>query len=432
MGHEGPLTRTNDFSIRSIQIGSRRRDVTNTARHVIFYCCCALALAAKLYCASTTYGTNDTGLFLLYGQAVAEAGLEQTYAAAQHFNHTPLLASILAGLYWLAQESTLSYPLLLRLPGIFADLITCVMLWRLVHTYLPGRVSTGWCCLFALSPLSFMVSGYHGNFDSVMAMFLFLAAYHCISSRVELSALFLALAIHVKVAPLILTPVFFFFWLARQQGLRFFWLTTMLVLAVWLVPLLQYPGLFLHNVLGYSSYWGTWGITYWLRETGYAPFHLVSFYGLEPIQRQIMLALKISVGITILFLAWRRGGGRRADIFTTLSAAWAIFFVFAPGILLHYLVWPSCFFLLCSRGLYLVLLLTGSIFVGWCYTVINGRIPWDRGLFRVEVLEMWLPWSNLAWVGFALTLAAMVFGMRRSEPTFKFLSFSQPRVADEA
>ncbi len=348
----------------------------------IFYFCCVLAFAAKLYCAATTYGTNDTGLFAMYGQAVAEAGLEQTYAASQHFNHTPLLASVLAGLYLLTKKTGLPFPLLLRLPGIVADLVTCLMLWRLVHRDLPGRLSTVWCCLFALSPVAFMVSGYHGNFDSVMAMFLFLAAYHCVSDSPEWSAFFFAMAVHVKVAAIILSPVFFFFWLARHQGRRFFLLVTSgLVLAVWLIPLLLYPKLFLANVLGYGSYWGTWGITYWLRTTGYPPFHLVSFYGLTPIQRHLMLALKVLVEVAILILVGVARPRRAGRFFATLSAAWAIFFVFAPGILLHYLVWPSCFFLLYSRRLYVLLLATGSVFLFWCYTVINGRIPWDQGLF---------------------------------------------------
>ncbi len=400
------------------------------AERNIFYFCCALAFAAKVYCAATTYGTNDTGLFAMYGQAVAEAGLEQTYAASQHFNHTPLLANVLAGLYLLTKGTGLPFPLLLRLPGIIADLVTCLMLWKLVHRDLPGRISTAWCCLFALSPAAFMVSGYHGNFDSVMAMFLFLTAYYCIRDRPEWSAFFFAAAVHVKVAALILSPVFFFFWLARHQGRRFFLVTSGLVLAVWLIPLLLYPKLFLANVLGYSSYWGTWGITYWLRTTGYPPFHLVSFYGLAPIQRHLMLALKVLVEVAILILAWRRATAPRAEIFATLSAAWAIFFVFAPGILLHYLVWPSCFFLLYSRRLYLLLLATGSVFLFWCYTVINGRIPWDQGLFRVEVLESWLPWSNLPWCAFVVALVTMVVAARRADPNLKWLSLARPALVE--
>ncbi|MDB6174988.1 MAG: rane protein [Chthoniobacteraceae bacterium] len=373
-----------------------------------FLFCCGIALLAKLYCAATTFGTNDTGLFAIYAEALYDAGLETTYATSQHFNHTPLLSSALMVLHFTAKMFGLSFPLLLRLPGILADLVTSLMLWRLLERHLPKRLNPAWCSLFALNPLSLMVSGYHGNFDSLLAMFLFLAAYHCITGRVEISALFFALAINVKIAPIILSPVFFFFWMARWQGGRFFILTTSLVLATWLIPLLQYPRLFFHNVLGYGSYWGVWGLTYWLRTTGYPPFHLVSFYGLAPIQEQIMLGLKLFVGAGILLIARRQAKAPATEIFTTLSIAWALFFTFAPGVLLHYLVWPSCFILLCSPRWYLGILTSSSVFVFISYTVVNGRLPWNAGIFRVEVLETWLPWSILPWLTFAAFFIALL------------------------
>ncbi len=373
-----------------------------------FFIACILALIAKIYCGATTFGTNDTGLFELYGRAVAEVGLEETYRTSTHFNHTPFLASILAVMHVVSSNTGFSFPLLLRLPGIFADLVVCLVLWRLVVRERPGIVPIWWCVVFALSPVCFMVSGYHGNFDSVMAMFLFLSAYQCVRGNSDLSAVFLALAIHVKVAPIIVSPVFFFFWLARGKGVRFFLVTSALVLAVWLIPLVQYPTIFLRNVLGYSSYWGTWGITYWLRLTGNPDMHLVSFYGLTAIQKHIMLGMKIAVLSAVLGIAWRRRKCEPEGIFTTLSLVWSAFFVFAPGVLLHYLVWPSCCVLLYSRKLYTLLLVTGSVFLFLCYTVINGGIPWDKGLFRVDVLELWLPFSNIPWFGFIILLIAML------------------------
>ena len=62
----------------------------------------ALATILKIYCASTTHGTNDTGLFQMYGQALYENGLETTYRATDYYNHTPVLSIVLIGIYWLA------------------------------------------------------------------------------------------------------------------------------------------------------------------------------------------------------------------------------------------------------------------------------------------------------------------------------------------
>jgi hypothetical protein len=370
--------------------------------------------ALKVYCASTTYGTNDTGLFQLYGQAIDEAGLEETYKASQHFNHTPALAAVLVCLYWLSKTFAWSYPLLLRLPGIAADVVTALVVWRLITVDFRGRLSPAWACLFALNPVSFMVSGYHGNFDSVLAMFVFLATYYAFKERVDLCAFFFAFAVDVKVAALILGPVFFFYWLGRGKALRFSLITSCLLLPVWIVPLTHYPALVLHNVFGYGSYWGIWGITYWLRETGYPAFHLVSFYDLNPIQDRIMAVLKVVTAAAIVILAWRRARLGASSIFASVSYSFAIFFAFAPGVLLHYLAWPSCIALFHARRWYLVLLAASSIFLFRCYTVINHGLPWDKGLFTVQVLDQWIGWSNIPWLAYLGFLGCSVLRGIRS------------------
>jgi Gpi18-like mannosyltransferase len=362
--------------------------------------CTALATILKIYCAATTWGTNDTGLFQLYGHALYEAGLEKTYEASQYYNHTPALSAVLMGLYWLSSTFALPFPLLLRLPGILADVVTTLMLWRLVSRHMPGRISVGWVCLFALNPVSFMVSGYHGNFDSVLAMFVFLAAYECYRGRVDLSAFYFALAVHVKIAPLILSPIFFFYWLNRGKGARFFVITMSLLLAVWILPLLEFPKVFIHNVFEYGSYWGIWGITYWLRMCPDPQMQFVSFYNLYPIQNEIMMALKILVVAGIMIVGWRRSRLGTDSIFGTLSYSWGIFFVLAPGVLLHYLAWPSCVMMLHARRWWLALLATNSLFLFRCYTVINHGMPWDKGLFTAALLDKWTAWSNIPWVAY--------------------------------
>jgi len=401
---------------------------SNSSARWLIIASIVLATILKIYCASTTYGTNDTGLFQMYGQALYENGLEATYRATDYYNHTPVLSIVLIGIYWLSNTFSWSFPLLLRLPGIAADVVTTLMFWRLASKHMGGRISTGWICLFALNPISFMVSGYHGNFDSVIAMFVFLAAYHCFRGRVDICAVFYAFSVHVKIAPLILSPVFFFYWLHHGKGLRFFIITTGLLFAVWLVPLMEYPGVFLHNVFAYGSYWGIWGITYWLHLLPGNQLYLVSFYGLTPIQNEIMAALKAVVVAGILFIAWRRSRMAPDSIFETLSYSWAIFFVFAPGILLHYLAWPSCIMLQHARRWWLFLLATNSLFLLRCYTVINNGFPWDKGLFTAAVLHRWIAWSNIPWFAYIFFLGW--FACRAiSERSRGKLVFAAPAVS---
>jgi len=63
-----------------------------------------------------------------------------------------------------------------------------------------------------------MISGFHGNTDPVMVMFLFIASVMLFREKPALCGLFLALSCQIKIIPLLLFPIFFFFWLSRGAG----------------------------------------------------------------------------------------------------------------------------------------------------------------------------------------------------------------------
>jgi hypothetical protein len=91
--------------------------------------------ALKLDCAATTFGSCDVPIIYRFGQIVDVFGLDCMYRLDSH-------------------------------------------LWALI--------------LFALSPLAFMVSGFHGNVDPIMVCLLLMATYSCVEDSVSPSALFLA------------------------------------------------------------------------------------------------------------------------------------------------------------------------------------------------------------------------------------------------
>src|SRR5947208_1857864 len=68
-----------------------------------------------------------------------------------------------------------------------------------------GLARARWALLiFALSPVSVMVTGFHGNTDPVMVLFLVAAAHGVIKQRPVWCGLLFALSCQVKVAPLLL------------------------------------------------------------------------------------------------------------------------------------------------------------------------------------------------------------------------------------
>src|SRR5438105_13800388 len=66
--------------------------------------------------------------------------------------------------------------------------------------------------LFALSPVSLMVSGFHGNTDPVMVLLLVCAVWMCLRNRPVLAGLFFAFGCQIKFVRLLFLPAFFFSW----------------------------------------------------------------------------------------------------------------------------------------------------------------------------------------------------------------------------
>ncbi len=401
----------------------------NARPEFLIWCAAVCALVLKLYCAWTTIGTTDVFLHNLYGKRLAEHGLTAMYqatATTAMFNHTPLIAGYFAGTYksavflgskfpflarYFPPREPFLFPFLLRLPPILADLLAVWVVIRLRRKL--GEPPVWAVCLFALSPVSFMVSGYHGNFDSMMVLFLLLAAWMCVEERPLLCALFLGLGCNIKIISLLFGPVFFFHWLYRKQAWPFAFCTGAVCLAGWSPALIGCPGLFIHNVLGYGSYWGVWGITSWLHATHWPAFDRVSFTGLSGAQKLTMDILKYTIILGVLGLAWRRRALSGRALLSTIAYAWAVFFILAPGACAQYMVWPAPFILLCSVEWYVAVTATTSLFLFQFYDSISvsadGKfgMPWLYGISLNRLDYLWVPWTNLPWLALFLGLLAL-------------------------
>lgn len=378
---------------------------TNISRRAVLIAA-VVALLAKLVCAALTSGTNDADAFYNFGRFTWEHGLIAQYRATSEFNHTPLTGTFCALAYGVGHGAGFNF--LLRLPGIVADFAVVLLLLRRRET--TGTPPMWVLLLLALSPVSFMVSGFHGNVDPVLAWLLVLAALECERGRAARCGLWLGLACQVKIIPLLVAPVLFFHWYARREARPFFLTAAAVILAGWAVPLLAIPQTFLRNVLGYSSNWGSWGVTYWLHQTALPAFAPTGFSGLTGTELAVMSALKLVIVVATLALAWRRRGLPAAEVWSTLALAWLLFFVFAPGIGAQYFVWLAPFLAIHSARGFAAFTAAASVFLFVFYNTISGGLPWWRALSTAELLPRWVAWSNLPW----LTLVVILIASRPS------------------
>ena len=385
----------------------------------------ALGTFAKLWLAGTSIGSNDLPLFKGFARLLETHGLVELYRNSTIFNHTPLISAYTVGAHWIAGDSTQSFAFVFRLGGIVADAAVVFGLLRMVR--LGVQIPTWALALFAASPVSIMVSGFHGNVDPMLAAALFFTALALREKRWIAAGFALALACNIKVSALLIAPAFGAWVLARDRAatVRFTVSAVLFTVAGWAWPLIACPDAFARNVLGYGGYWGIWGITQLLRATGNPDFAKISYVGLSAAQTSVIQVLKLIIIGSALGVAWFR---RRQDLFSTVGAVWLVFFVFAPGAAAQYLVWPAPFLLLLSARGYAAVTVGCGIFLAAFYTVLCNGWPWVLGVSTAANTPRWLPWTYAAWLPCVAWLAVWSVGSFRK----KSVPLSEPAPASGA
>ncbi len=417
----------------ALEIGPRTRPQHTDRLAVCIVGLALVALILKLAIAFNTIGTNDAVIFYGFAKVLSTHSLEWTYQHSRYFNHPPLTAYYLRGIYFLTeqkwcQEIGVHFPLLLRLPGILADFALVLVLLRMAKAQTGLRIPAWALALFAFSPVSLMVSGFHGNTDPVMVLFLVCAAFMCLRNQPALCGLFFALACQIKIVPLLFFPAFAFFWFSQSKARAFLLSAAALSAALWWEPLLRFPALFVQNVLSYGSYWGMWGVTYCLRLTGLHDFSRVSFFDLAPAQTFVMLLLKVLIIVSVLLIAWRRRHLRDHLFMNSLGYTWIIFFLFSPGVCAQYLVWLAPFILILSPTLYAYLLVASSLFLFLFYNITAGGLPWSVAISSDELRESWVPWSLLPWAVLIVGAIALWTKAVENNSPFRLFSFETLRA----
>jgi hypothetical protein len=403
---------------------------------------CATIL--KVLWALNSAGSVDAVLFFNFARGIEEHGLTPLYAMDEKFNHTPLTGTFANLLYRAAGGETkaqiqdrnakgnpadpdrnrvlLRFAAMLRMASILADIavVAGLLVWR----GRLGGLPEWWALIvFAASPVSLMVSGFHGNVDPIMVAALFLATMAAACGRPLLCGLLFGLAANIKIVPIVLAPVFVFYWMARPGVLRFVLASGAVMLAGWAVPLLMCPKEYVHNVFGYGSTWGVWGVTWLCRVSGWHEAQKIDFKGLTDAQNMIALALKLAAIGGIAAVGWARRKAAPADFAATIGMAWLVFFIFAPGVGVQYMVWPAPFLLLLTGTGYAVITAAASVFLFVFYhSTSNGHWPWFFALPRGPEAPLWSAWAMLAWVACVGVFLAMCW---RSAPARAAASLPQ-------
>lgn len=354
----------------------------------------------KLAWSASSLGTSDAVRFYKFGQQLTAHPLREVYANDPRYNHTPAVSAYLSMIARATGDDVAAFVFWLRLPGILADV--AVMIELLLLQRMLG-LGTRWLVLAALSPVNFIISGFHGNLDSVLAAGIFLAFTAALRGRPVLSGCWLGLACQVKVVPLLFAPALALFWLQRG-GLAGFSVAFGSGLLALLGPGLLFGGpKFLTNVLAYGSLWGTWGVPQVLRVSGWTPAREVIAFHFNAAQQALATTLKMLIVAATLALAWLRRGRDARGLIGTGALTFLVFFTLTPGFGHQYLVWWLPFVLVVAPR-WAAVLLAGtsaalvSAFAAWS----TESFPWRTVLPERGENGTMLALSIAAWGFFAV------------------------------
>ncbi|MCZ2151834.1 MAG: glycosyltransferase family 39 protein, partial [Bryobacterales bacterium] len=176
------------------------------------------AFIAKTVFAMTTFGTND---ILFYhaswqrslapdgGIGLYRDGIELVEnGKAYHkedFRNPPFVINILRAAGWLTDNIAFHFFFWLKMASILADAGILLVLWLLLKPHTPAKQ---WALLIvAVSPVSYLISGFHGSTDAVMIFFVLLSLL--VFQRVEnpfYAGLAYGMSMNIKIWPLLLIP----------------------------------------------------------------------------------------------------------------------------------------------------------------------------------------------------------------------------------
>jgi hypothetical protein len=296
----------------------------------------ALAILVRLVPAALAFGTSDVMAWQLLGQLLLNG--ENFYATQLH--NWPVLWIYFAGGAVLAHDVTgLPFSTLVKLPPIAADACIAALLCR-VGTRTGGLI-------YALHPVSVLITGYHGQFDSLM-LAPTLLAWHIFESwhgrrRLVGSALTLGLGIWFKPVPLLLLPVL----LPRLGTWRERATYSLLAVAPAGVGTLPYfimwPEDVAANFFGYSSWFGQWGYPVVWMVVEFVRNGTIPWWLPDPDHISRPLQWMYAAGRYVLAVAlattWWLTFRRRLNVLHSIIATLAAFYFATSGFGVQYLLW---------------------------------------------------------------------------------------------
>ena len=390
------------------------------------------ALLVKLALAATTGGTQDMGAWVAFAAGVRQQGPVGVYTldfvsrGATQYNHPPLVGYLLEALSALHGWGV-PIEFSLRAAAALSDVVAALLVFEILRRRRTMGVATFGGVTLAASPILLLVSGYHGNTDPVTMMLLWFGAHLLIDRRrAVLAGMAIALAVSVKLAPIVALPTLAA-WLIGRRDLRALLRATagfgVVIATVWGPALVLDWNDIRSNVLGYAGVDDRpWGL---VKLMDSLDLPMVSAWLIGPGRYAVLLICAVAPAA----LAWLRPRAAMECVAVSLIA----FLVLSPAFGVQYLAWAALASVLLAPRLALAYNLLGGLFLFALYADWNHGLDWSgiaKGQpFRpIEAIAAGVLWAILA-VLVLLGTRRVVDSWRRPDPMLPAREWLTPAPA---
>ncbi len=402
----------------------------------------AISLGCKLVLALKTYGTNDVYSF--------EQTLEwwhylgpDLFRLSASANNPPSMLYLWDFLHRLTQSTGLAFSFWVHVPAILADLGSLWLVWRILEPRLAERSLRWALALMAAAPASVLISGFHGQNDSVMIFFLLLSIYLVEKGRTVSAGAAFGLSMCVKVAPVIAVPALLFYQFGRRKWVVFFAVAGGVVLAAWSPFLIRGPRAVFTDIFGYKSGLGHWGISYLTYQLG-----LVSPLG----TRLCAVIERLGSPVLLLIIAavswWMNRSANKPPLYSQIGLIFFLFLAGTSGFGVQYLAWLVPWAVGLGAAPVALYCATSGVFLFLVYDYWSQGMPWYladsmragdyyfAGLDYFHILcwlsvvaLLWTSWRQIRGRGaWELTFARMAAPRRRAVLVLTSLLLLVPMV----
>jgi hypothetical protein len=280
----------------------------------------------------------------------ARSRTDRLYHANEYANHPPFMSEAGAVILRISTATYVPFRIVFRTVFALFDGASALLLF-LLRPKNRWRFFTTAC--YWLSPVTILISSYHGNTDTAIAFFVLLTIWLATKNRTAGSGATLGASLWVKLPGILALPSLFI--LFRGWRLRLLFLSTAFVIAAvtYAPALIQDYKIIFTNVFGYrglilqtANGVPLWGPSVLLFST-IAPIESWPQNYLRPVLFVLERSWYIAIAAMIL-LAWlRRNQTSAQEVCATIGMSYAILFGFSDYWAFQYFAWalPFWFFL---------------------------------------------------------------------------------------